>query len=123
MSKHSGIRTLHLLDDTLIVGTTIAKTEDFLTTEIGARVTVHIFCVDTAWQVDAIVRPDTVFLRADDRTVMNFCASLVRAMSLLPRPYLVDFPLLSLFELGPVTYNASYRQPRGEVSVSHRLCK
>lgn len=88
-----------LIDDTLIVGTTIAKAKELLSAIQGTTVTVHVFCTDATWQVDSIVKPDTVFLRTDDRTVMNFCAALVRAMSLLPRPYLVDFPLTVPFRI------------------------
>lgn len=92
-------KSVALIDDTLIVGTTIARTKDFLTGILGNNVTVHVFCVDSTWQRDDIIKADTVFLRADDRTVMSFCASLVRAMSLLPRPYLVDFPLTVPFRI------------------------
>ena len=92
-------KRIALIDDTLIVGTTIAKTKVTLAEIPNTSVSVHVFCVDTDWQVDSLVIPDTVFLRADDRTVMHFCAGLVRAMSLLPRPYLVDFPLTSPFRI------------------------
>lgn len=88
-----------LVDDTLIVGTTLAKTKRYLTTTLGAQVSVHVFCMDTDWQVRNLIQPDTVFVEATDRRVMNFCASLVRAMSLVPRPYLVDFPLSRYFRI------------------------
>jgi hypothetical protein len=88
-------KTVALIDDTLIVGTTIAKAKARLETECRATVTTHVFCVDQDWHNPDLAQPDTVALRLPDNRVMPFCAAEVRALSLVPRPYLVDFPLSS----------------------------
>ena len=82
-----------LIDDSLIVGTTLAKAKRLLQTEAAADVTCHAFCVDLDWWCPDVIVPDSVFLKLDDRRVMTFCTGEVRALSLLPRPYLVDFPI------------------------------
>jgi hypothetical protein len=86
-------KRLALIDDTLIVGTTLAKAKRRLETEAKATVTVHVFCVDQKWWCKDLVRPDSIALQLDDTRVMTFCTAEVRALSLAPRPYLVDFPL------------------------------
>lgn len=78
-----------LIDDTLIVGTTLAKTKRMLEAEAGANTTVHVFCVDKEWWCPELATPDNRPLYLSDADVMTFCTAQVRAMSLLPRPYLV----------------------------------
>jgi hypothetical protein len=85
-------RRVALVDDTLIVGTTLAKTKYLLEREAKAEVTTHTLCTDLDWWCRDLVDPDTNLLELDDRAVMTLCGAEVRAMSLLPRPYLVDFP-------------------------------
>jgi len=82
-----------LVDDTLILGTTLARSKRLLEDVAGATVTTHVFCIDRAWWCSDLIEPDSVCLELDDEQVMQFCAGEVRAMSLLPRPYLVDFPI------------------------------
>ena len=84
-----------LIDDTLIVGTTIAKARARLEKTAGAKVSTHVFCVDQDWHNPELAEPDTVALRLPHQRIMAFCAAEVRALSLVPRPYLVDFPLSS----------------------------
>ncbi len=86
-------RRVALIDDTLIVGTTVARTKRKLEIEAGAKVQTHMFCVDTDWHCPDLVRPDSVAMSLSDERVMTFCTAEVRALSILPRPYLVDFPL------------------------------
>ncbi len=82
-----------LIDDTLIVGTTLAKTRKFLNEHGIDSVQVHTFCIDDKWWSRDLIDPDSVTLHLPDARVMTFCTAAVRAISLLPRPYLVDFPL------------------------------
>ena len=82
-----------LIDDTLIVGTSVAKLKRRLEQEAGAKVTTHVFCLDNDWYCKDLIIPDTVSLALPDERVMTFCTGEVRALSILPRPYLVDFPL------------------------------
>ncbi len=86
-------KKIALIDDSIILGTTLAKSKHHLETKAKATVEVHAFCVDTKWWQKELIKPDSIALELDDRQVMSFCAAEVRAMSLVPRPYLVDFPL------------------------------
>jgi hypothetical protein len=67
-----------LIDDSLIVGTTLAKAKRALKEKCGAEVSVHVFCVDKDWWCEELVRPDTVGMVMDDRAVMTFCTGEVR---------------------------------------------
>ena len=98
------LRYLHnkriaLVDDTLILGTTLAKTKTALEVQAHADVTVHVFCADTTWWRRDILCPDSITLELSDAQVMEFASSEVRALSLIPRPYLVDFPMYRTFAL------------------------
>lgn len=82
-----------LVDDTLILGTTLAKKKRLLENEANAAVTVHVFCVDKEWWCKNLLQPDSISLQLDHQHLMAFSTAEVRAMSLVPRPYLVDFPI------------------------------
>lgn len=85
-------RRVALIDDTLILGTSLGRKKRLLEKEAGAEVTTHVFCIDADWWTPEVIEPDFSCVELSDRQVMAFCASEVRAFSLLPRPYLVDFP-------------------------------
>jgi hypothetical protein len=86
-------RQLALVDDTLILGTTLARAKQTLEKDAGARVSVHVFALDTTWWCKDLIRPDSVFLELDDKRLMTFCTAEVRALSLVPQPYIADFPM------------------------------
>ncbi len=86
-------RRVALIDDTLILGTTLGKTKQLLLRAGAASVTVHVFCIDDDYWSRDLVDPEKCMLHLDDSRVMTFCAAAVRALSLMPRPYLVDFPI------------------------------
>jgi hypothetical protein len=89
-----------LVDDTLIVGTTLAKTKKILE-QAGATVTTHVFCLDEKWYCKDLISPDHTSVRLSDDRLMTFCSAEVRALSLVPLPYLVDFPLIRPLRLRP----------------------
>jgi hypothetical protein len=86
-------KKIALIDDTLIVGTSIAKARAKLEKEAEAKISTHAFCVDQDWHNPELGATDSVAMRLKDNRVMTFCAAEVRALSLVPRPYQVDFPL------------------------------
>lgn len=86
-----GGKRVALIDDTLILGSTLAKTKRRLE-ETAAAVTTHTFCVDSEWWSRELIKPESIGLELTDAQVMNFCAAEVQAFALLPRPYVVDFP-------------------------------
>jgi hypothetical protein len=92
-------RRVALIDDTLIVGTSVARAKRRLEVEAGAIVQTHVFCIDTDWHCPDLIVPDSVTMSLPDDRVMTFCTAEVRALSILPRPYLVDFPLTRTIRL------------------------
>jgi hypothetical protein len=89
-----------LVDDTLILGTSLAKAKRQLE-GAGAVVSTHVFCSDTYWHCPKIIVPDTTTVELSSERVMTFCTAEVRAMALAPRPYLVDFPLSRPWRVTP----------------------
>lgn len=85
-------KNIALIDDSIILGSTLGETKRRLELEANANVHVHAFCLDIdCWQKE-LVEPNTVFLKLTDRQIMSFCTAEVRALSIVPMPYLVDFP-------------------------------
>lgn len=99
LSRLAGKR-IALIDDTLIVGTTLARTKRAIESNVGAAVTVHTFCVDREWHCKDLIVPDSVGIEMENGRVLSFCAAEVRALSLAPRPYMVDFPLTRTVRIG-----------------------
>lgn len=87
-----------LVDDTLILGTSLAKAKQTLE-DAGARVSTHVFCLDQRWHCPSLIVPDSTAVETSDDRIMTFCTGEVRALSIVPRPYLVDFPLTRQFRL------------------------
>jgi len=82
-----------LIDDTLILGTTLAKTKRLLETEAKATVMVNVFCADRNSWCRELLQPTSIAIELDHQRLMTFCTAEVRVLSLIPRPYIVDFPL------------------------------
>ncbi|MCX6925093.1 MAG: phosphoribosyltransferase [Verrucomicrobia bacterium] len=87
-----------LVDDTLILGTSLAKAKHSLE-KVGARVSTHVFCLDKRWHCPSLIVPDSTAVECSDDRIMTFCTAEVRALSIMPRPYLVDFPITRPFRL------------------------
>jgi hypothetical protein len=85
-------KRLALIDDSLIVGTSLAKIKKRIEESITAHVSTHVFCINTEWSNPDIFKPDVAFMELDDRQTMTFCAAEVKALSVMAIPYLVDFP-------------------------------
>lgn len=87
-------KRIMLVDDTLILGTTLAKAQRRLARLPGTTIESVVFCRNTDWSDDRVFRPDRVYLDLPDHGTQTFCASEVLAFSLFPRPYVSDFPML-----------------------------
>jgi hypothetical protein len=92
-------KRIGLVDDTLILGSSLVRAKRKLESEAAASVTTHVFCLDVTWWKRNIIDPDFVALKLDDTAVMSFCAGEVRAMSLVPRPYIADFPFFDVLKI------------------------
>ncbi len=86
-------KTVSIIDDAVISGTTLHDINKELQ-NIGAIVKKNCaFCVSTTWWNKDTFEPDEPFLRLSHQHTTGFCSDLVRAISLLPQPYAVDYPL------------------------------
>ncbi|HEY0684576.1 MAG TPA: hypothetical protein VGD45_19725 [Steroidobacter sp.] len=83
-----------VVDDTVIFGSTLARIIATLH-DAGAHISsVIVFCVnESSWQKERVM-PTEPFLRLNEREATGFCADLVRAISVVPMPYAVDYPLI-----------------------------
>lgn len=93
-----------LVDDAVVSGTTIYSTIQKLK-QLGAEsITVHILTVNHQWfQPELLKESKTadylypVYNRLPDSDCIKLCNDIVQAISLIPRPYDVDFPLYKSF--------------------------
>ena len=87
-----------VVDDTLIVGTTLESIEKkLLNYDIDYKIAV--FCVDKEnWNENLIV-PSKIQEYYSANEVTEFCINEVKALSIISRPYLVDFPISNFVEL------------------------
>ena len=92
-------RKVVLIDDTIISGTTI---HDGLKTLENAKVkeaSVMVFCIDKYWYSDDLIKFNgnsclqNPYLKLEHAECLKFCSDIVKALSLYPRPYSIDFPI------------------------------
>ena len=88
-----------IADDIVIVGSTIHAIAEDLRAK-GAVVTTCAFAIDEEWLVPELFKPSGSEICMSDRESSLFCSQLVDAISLIGRPYAVDFPMLR-FPLDP----------------------
>lgn len=86
-------KRIALIDDTVIVGTTLARAKQRLVEKADAAVSVHALCVDRDSWSDRLITLDTVELTLNKAASQTLSAAEVRVLSLFPRPYMVDFPI------------------------------
>ena len=89
---HLAGRRVALVDDTLMVGTTLAETTRRLQELPGVEVSSHVFCRNVDYALPELHQPDTTWLDMDEQRIRMFCSAEVRAFSVAPQPYLSDFP-------------------------------
>lgn len=93
-------KRIALIDDTLILGSTLATTKQLLQKRAHANVEVHVFAADRKNWAKHLIRPDRLFLELPHDKMMTLCTAEVRALALAQRPYIVDFPLTNFARIG-----------------------
>ncbi|MBO3696973.1 phosphoribosyltransferase family protein [Roseivirga sp. E12] len=89
-----------IVDDIVICGTTIWKAKSNLLENYGAKeVLTYVFCTNEKYWVPECIDPDYKAVVLSDQRSLTFCASIVSALSIAPRPYAVDFPLFHQLEI------------------------
>ncbi len=85
-------KKIALVDDALISGTSLFRTRGQLISA-GADVTVHTLFINKKWHASKLIVPDHNFISLNDNSASQLSSSLVDAMSIVPRPYSIDYPL------------------------------
>ena len=107
-------KTVALVDDAVISGTTLCRSASSLE-EAGATVEhIAVLCVDKVWWNPDLVQPSRPYLEYTDQEATSLCASIVNAMSVVPRPYCVDFPLFSKIRIPDRDIDCFSGQPNWE---------
>src|ERR1044072_4092930 len=82
-----------LIDDALISGTTLFRTEKALRKAGVSSTSLNVFCVNKDWWSRELATQDQPYVELNDQQTTSFCSDIVEALSVYPRPYAVDFPL------------------------------
>jgi hypothetical protein len=89
-----GIRVC-LVDDVIVSGTTLREAHDKLV-QAGAEVVTDVIAVDQDWWSEDLIRPREPYVALKNQASMALCGQIVHAISLIPRPYNVDWPMTTL---------------------------
>ncbi len=89
-------KRIALIDDTLILGTSIHAAAKSLRDAGAAVVESHVFARDLDWHAEFLVKPDSTVVDLNEAEMRSLCGKFVQAMSLASRPYSADFPIVSV---------------------------
>ncbi|AFL73494.1 nucleoside phosphorylase [Thiocystis violascens DSM 198] len=104
-----------IVDEALVSGSTLWKVHRHLQS-IGAAPTIHVFYVNRETFNPEILALAPGYLELSDRDSAIISTSMVRAMSVVPRPYSVDYPLYVPIELRSDDAPALWSHPLWRVS-------
>jgi hypothetical protein len=87
-------KSVTIVDDIIICGSTIKKAKDKLLGKLGAAdVKVYAICADKEYLVKELVEPDYPITVLPDNKALTFCSSIVRSLSISPIPYSIEYPI------------------------------
>jgi hypothetical protein len=93
-------KTIRIVDDIVICGSTMWKTRERLLKEAFVKdVKTSAFCVNDKWWTKELNVPDYKAAILPDSRAMSFCIGIVNALSIVPRPYSVDYPFFPDIEI------------------------
>jgi len=93
-------KTVVIVDDIIICGTTIWKARNQLLDIFGAKeVFTYVFCVNNEFWVKELIEPTYKSIVLSEDRSLTFCSSIVNALSIAPRPYAIEFPHFSNIEV------------------------
>lgn len=89
-----------IIDDAVVSGTTLYTTIQKITLYGAKSISVQILTVNEAWYNPALLQDESgnsyvfpVYNKLPDNLCIKLCNDIVQAISLVPRPYDIDFPL------------------------------
>ncbi len=100
-----------IIDDTIISGTTIYNIICRLKQINVANISVHAFCIDNYWFVNDMLQDTNKFyleqpyMCVEHASSIRFCRQIVEALSIIPRPYNIDFPIYEIGKLSQRHYS------------------
>lgn len=88
-------KRVQLVDDLIVTGSSLFKDARVLEASGAASVGITALAIDTDWWVPSLATPsnDHAHISLPDRRALNLCTQIVEAISLVPRPYNLDWPL------------------------------
>ncbi|MFW8743480.1 phosphoribosyltransferase [Mesorhizobium ciceri] len=98
-------KRIALVDDTLILGTTLRRTVDALLVLGASDVSVHVMFADEKYWIKSIIDPDHIGSILPHDVLLNFCNASVVALQTRAIPYLTDFPMFRRLAVGPSELN------------------
>lgn len=110
-----------IIDDTIISGSTIYKLVKKLESFGVSNVSVHAFCIDSYWFVEDLLCSKEKeylmppYMKLDHASCIRFCRQIVSALSIIPRPYNIDFPTYEIKRLSKSSYNAIINDEKWKV--------
>lgn len=114
-------KRIAIIDDTIISGTTINKLIDRLESFGVAEIAVHTFCVDSYWYRDDMLKHDKheylvqPYMELEHSSCIRFCRQIVNALSVIPRPYNIDFPTYEIRKLTRLNYHNLLSDPNWKI--------
>ncbi|NTU69861.1 phosphoribosyltransferase [bacterium] len=90
-----------VVDDTLILGSTLKKIKEHLD-ELNIKNKIFVFCADKVHWSKELLIPDYIEEYMNPQQVLSFCMSEVKAFSMISRPYIIDYPITNFSEINDV---------------------
>lgn len=100
-----------LIDDVVVFGSTLAIARDELLKAGAADVQASVLCVSQERWDRAKIEPSPPFLVLPHAQVVSVCATIVDAISVLPMPYAVDYPVFSRLRVPERSMQALFGLP------------
>ena len=82
-----------IVDDMLISGTTINNALEKLNGAGVNNVDVYVLSIDENWLNKEMVNPIAPYFKMNSEQTSLICSNIVKAISVVPRPYTIDYPL------------------------------
>lgn len=86
-------KRIAIVDDALISGTTIYEAQQKLNSFGINEADVYVLSIDEYWWSKELVTPKPSYFKLNSTQTSLICANIVKAISVVPRPYTIDYPL------------------------------
>lgn len=90
-------KNVAIVDDTLILGTSLHNTKKFLSAAGAKAISTHVLFADRNYWKSQLIEPDFISATIDHQNILSFCNSSVVALQANSVPYLTDFPFSKRF--------------------------